>query len=337
MADTPQKHQSRWHRAASLLSCRETLLRNRYPMTSHTTTRLNKYISDSGLCSRRDADRFIEQGKVTINGRRAPVGDQVNPGDQVRVNGQEVVPRPQEEMVFIALNKPVGIVCTTDSSEPQNIQRFVGHQERIFPIGRLDKDSQGLIFMTSNGDLVNRILRAGNNHEKEYLVTVNKPVTPAFIQGMANGVPILGTVTRKCRVSQESRFVFRITLVEGLNRQIRRMCEHFSYEVTRLERTRIMNISLGKLQPGQWRELTQKEMATLLESIRHSSSEAPAGTRKRAKPAAGDRTAPGKASGKPVRTRGQGPGTGSRAPAKPGSRPKTRKKARQRSIKRQGS
>ena len=302
-------------------------------MTSTSTTRLNKYISDSGLCSRRDADRFIEQGKVTINGRRAPVGDQVNPGDQVRVNGQEVVPRPQAEMVFIVLNKPVGIVCTTDSSEPQNIQRFVGHQERIFPIGRLDKDSQGLIFMTSNGDLVNRILRAGNNHEKEYLVTVNKPITSAFIQGLAGGVPILGTVTRECRVSQESRFVFRITLVEGLNRQIRRMCEHFGYEVTRLERTRIMNVRLGRLQPGQWRDLTEKELSTLLESIRHSSSEAPVGTRKQTRPPA----AAGKASGKPARTRGRTSGTQKGAADKPGGKPKTRKKPRQRSIKRQGS
>ena len=307
-------------------------------MTSNSSTRLNKYISDSGLCSRRDADRYIEQGKVTINGRRAAIGDQVTPGDQVRVNGQLIEPLPEEDMVFIAVNKPVGIVSTTDSAEPQNIQRFVGHHQRIFPIGRLDKDSQGLIFMTSNGDLVNRILRAGNNHEKEYLVTVNKPITSAFIQGMANGVPILGTVTRKCRITQESRFVFRIILVEGLNRQIRRMCEYFGYEVTRLERIRIMNVSLGRLQPGQWRDLSERELSTLLDAIRHSSSEAPAGTRKRVRPAAAEnRAASGKTSGKPARTRGRATGTQGAAPARPGGKPKTRKKSRQRSVKRQGS
>ncbi|WP_375192928.1 23S rRNA pseudouridine(2604) synthase RluF, partial [Marinobacter sp.] len=219
-------------------------------MTTGNSTRLNKYISESGLCSRREADRYIEQGNVFINGKRAVVGDQVLPGDTVKVNGQVIEPRAEEDLVFIALNKPVGIVSTTDSAEKDNIQRFVGHSERIFPIGRLDKDSQGLIFMTSNGDLVNKILRAGNNHEKEYLVTVDKPVTREFVEGMAGGVPILGTVTKKCKVSRESRFVFRITLVQGLNRQIRRMCEHFGYQVTRLERIRIMNVSLKGLAPG---------------------------------------------------------------------------------------
>ena len=244
-------------------------------MTSGNSTRLNKYISESGMCSRREADRYIEQGNVHINGKRASVGDQVLPGDTVKVNGQVIEPRSEDELVFIALNKPVGIVSTTDSAEKHNIQRFVGHSERIFPIGRLDKDSQGLIFMTSNGDLVNKILRAGNNHEKEYLVTVDKPVTAAFIKGMASGVPILGTVTKRCKVSQESRFVFRITLVQGLNRQIRRMCEHFGYEVTRLERVRIMNVSLKDLPVGQWRDLTKQELTKLFDAIRDSSSEAP--------------------------------------------------------------
>ncbi|MDX5386414.1 MAG: 23S rRNA pseudouridine(2604) synthase RluF, partial [Marinobacter sp.] len=178
-------------------------------MANRTSTRLNKYISESGMCSRRDADRYIEQGNVHINGRRAQVGDQVLPGDVVRVNGQVVEPRDEEDLVFIALNKPVGIVSTTDSAEKDNIQRFVGHSERIFPIGRLDKDSQGLIFLTSNGDLVNKILRAGNNHEKEYLVTVDKPVTREFVEGMSNGVPILGTMTKRCKVEKVSRFVFR--------------------------------------------------------------------------------------------------------------------------------
>src|SRR5690554_2116611 len=225
-------------------------------MNTRTSTRLNKYISESGMCSRRDADRYIEQGNVHINGRRAQVGDQVLPGDVVKVNGQVVEPRDEEDLVFIALNKPVGIVSTTDSAEKDNIQRFVGHSERIFPIGRLDKDSQGLIFLTSNGDLVNKILRAGNDHEKEYVVTVNKPVTDDLITGLAGGVPILGTMTKKCKVEQESRFSFRMTLVQGLNRQIRRMCEYFGYEVTALERVRIMNVNSKGLAVGEWRDLT---------------------------------------------------------------------------------
>ncbi|MDX1598661.1 MAG: 23S rRNA pseudouridine(2604) synthase RluF [Marinobacter sp.] len=298
-------------------------------MTSVNNTRLNKYISESGLCSRREADRYIEQGNVRINGKPATVGDQVLPGDTVKVNGQIIQPRSEEDLVFIALNKPVGIVSTTDSAEKHNIQRFVGHRERIFPIGRLDKDSQGLIFMTSNGDLVNKILRAGNNHEKEYLVTVDKPITREFIQGMAGGVPILGTVTKKCKVNQESRFVFRITLIQGLNRQIRRMCEHFGYQVTKLERIRIMNVSLKGLAVGQWRDLTQKELAELFEAIRHSTSEAPPAPKKNArKPGGGPGKRPGKTPrgpGKPSTTRKQGSkrsdGTGKRKkPASPKQR-----------------
>ena len=198
--------------------------------------RLNKYISESGICSRRDADRYIEQGKVYINGKKAGIGSQVEAGDKVRVNGKEIEAKNKDELVFIALNKPVGIVSTTEESERSNIVNFVNHPVRIFPIGRLYKDSQGLIFLTNNGDLVNKILRAGNNHEKEYIVTVNKAVTDEFVQKMSSGVPILGVTSKKCKVIKESTNVFRITLIQGLNRQIRRMCEHFNYEVTKLER-----------------------------------------------------------------------------------------------------
>jgi 23S rRNA pseudouridine2604 synthase len=204
--------------------------------------RLNKFISDTGLCSRREADKYIEQGHVFINGKRAKIGDVVKPKDTVRVNGHELEPLEAEDLVFIALNKPVGVTSTTEAAVRNNIVQFVNHSKRIFPIGRLDKDSQGLIFLTTEGDLVNKILRAGNNHEKEYLVTVNKTLTQEVIQGMANGVPMLGVTTKKCKVVQEAPTVFRITLIQGLNRQIRRMCEHFGYEVTKLERVRIMHI-----------------------------------------------------------------------------------------------
>ena len=242
-------------------------------MFNTSSTRLNKYISESGICSRRDADRFIEQGNVYVNGKRAQVGAQVVAGDTVKVNGQLIEPREADDFIFIALNKPVGIVSTTESSEKNNIVDFVGHSDRIFPIGRLDKDSQGLIFLTSNGDLVNKVLRAGNNHEKDYVVTVNKPITDSFIEGLAGGVPILGRMTKKCPVTKVSPTVFNITLVQGLNRQIRRMCEHFGYEVVKLERTRIMNVSLKGIPVGDWRDLTPKEMAVLLKSIEDSSSE----------------------------------------------------------------
>ncbi|GEN27454.1 hypothetical protein HVA01_11000 [Halovibrio variabilis] len=233
-------------------------------MSLRKSTRINKYISESGMCSRREADRFVEQGNVWINGRRATTGDQVVAGDLVKVNGQEIEPQEEEDLVLIALNKPVGIVSTTESSEKDNIVEFVKHGVRIFPIGRLDKDSQGLIFLTNNGDLVNKILRANNNHEKEYQVTVNKPITDEFIDGMQKGVPILGTVTKRCKVQKESTFVFTITLVQGLNRQIRRMCEYFGYEVTQLIRTRIMNVSLKGLALGDWRDLTPKEIDTII-------------------------------------------------------------------------
>lgn len=242
-------------------------------MDFKTSTRLNKYISESGMCSRREADRFIEQGNVYINKKRADVGDQVNPGDVVRVNGALIEAPDAEDLIFIALNKPVGIVSTTEMDEPDNMVSFVNHSTRIFPIGRLDKDSQGLIFLTSNGDLVNKILRAGNNHEKEYVVTVDKPLTEEAINTMANGVPMLGSKTKKCKVVQESANVFRIFLVQGLNRQIRRMCEHCGLQVTKLERVRIMNISLKGLPVGDWRDLTEKEMSDLSKMIEHSSSE----------------------------------------------------------------
>jgi 23S rRNA pseudouridine2604 synthase len=238
------------------------------------SVRLNKFISESGLCSRREADRFIEQGVVYINGRKAAVGDQVKPGDRVRVNGNDIEPMEAEDLIFIALNKPVGITSTTEESVRDNIVQFVHHTKRVFPIGRLDKDSQGLIFLTNNGDLVNKILRAGNNHEKEYLVTVDKPLTEAAIKRMASGIPMLGTTTKKCTVVMEKPTVFRIILVQGLNRQIRRMCEYLGYEVLKLERVRIMNITLKGIGTGDWRDLTPKEMETIYQQIEDSTSEA---------------------------------------------------------------
>ncbi|MGU3415907.1 23S rRNA pseudouridine(2604) synthase RluF [Enterobacteriaceae bacterium C34A] len=270
-------------------------------MLPNSSIRLNKYISESGICSRREADRYIEQGNVFINGKRATIGDQVNVGDVVKVNGQLIEPRQEDDLVLIALNKPVGIVSTTEDGERDNIVDFVNHSSRVFPIGRLDKESQGLIFLTNHGDLVNKILRAGNDHEKEYLVTVNKPVTDEFILGMGRGVPILGTVTKKCKVKKEAPFVFRITLVQGLNRQIRRMCEHFGFEVTKLERTRIMNVSLKGLPLGEWRDLTDDELVELFKLIENSSSEDPSAKAKakpKAKPAATPAKKPASSGGK---------------------------------------
>lgn len=280
-------------------------------MLTKPSTRLNKYISESGICSRRDADRYIEQGNVFINGKRVTLGDQVFPGDVVKVNGQLIEPRNEDNLIFIALNKPVGVVSTTEEGEKDNIVDFVNHSTRIFPIGRLDKDSQGLIFLTNHGDLVNKILRAGNDHEKEYLVTVNKPVTDDFIRGLGAGVPMLGTVTKKCKVKKEAPFVFRIVLVQGLNRQIRRMCEHFGYEVTKLERTRIMNVGMAGLPPGEWRDLTDDELVELFKSIEGSSSEAkPAKKAKPAvkKPASAPKSAEKPAGGAPARKRFAQPG-----------------------------
>ena len=234
--------------------------------------RLNKFISESGMCSRREADEHIEKGRVLINKKKAMIGDQVHVGDRVVVNGIALEPRKGDDSIFIALNKPVGIESTTEDV-PNNIIRFVNHSKRIFPIGRLDKDSQGLIFLTNNGDLVNKILRAGNNHEKEYVVTVNKPLTQSVIESMANGVPMLGVMTKKCKIELITLNTFRITLIQGLNRQIRRMCEHFGYEVIKLERIRIMNIGLKGLPIGDWRDLTESEMKTIYSMLEKSSAE----------------------------------------------------------------
>lgn len=224
--------------------------------------RLNKFISESGLCSRREADAVIAAGQVTINGAVALLGTQVNAGDDVRVRGQPVGARRQG--IYIALNKPAGITCTTDLRDPDNIIDFMNHEERVFPVGRLDKNSEGLILLTNNGDIVNDILRAANHHEKEYLVTVDRQVTPEFVAAMSGGVPILDTVTRRCRVQRVDTHTFRIILTQGLNRQIRRMCEVFGYNVRRLQRVRIMNIRLGGLQAGHWRNLRDDELEGLL-------------------------------------------------------------------------
>ena len=224
--------------------------------------RLNKYLAETGACSRRQADQWIDAGRVTVNGTRAVLGTQVNDGDDVRVDGRPLRPKPKR--VYLALNKPIGIECTTDRDVPGNIVDFVGYPERVFPIGRLDKDSEGLILLTNDGDIVNTVLRAEHEHEKEYIVSVDRPLTPEFLDGMASGVPILDTITNPCRVTQTGRNTFRIVLTQGLNRQIRRMCEHFDYTVRRLQRVRIMHIQLGSLPVGQWRNLTEKEVAPLL-------------------------------------------------------------------------
>lgn len=223
--------------------------------------RINKYISDSGYCSRREADKLIEQGSVTINGKRASIGSQVLAGQEVKVYGETVTCNTQP--VFIAYNKPVGIVSTTDLDEPNNIIDAVGHDERIFPIGRLDKDSQGLIILTNEGDMVNKMLRVDNNHEKEYHVTVDKLINEDFVKKMQGGVPILGVVTRKCEVVKTGTHSFNIILRQGLNRQIRRMCEYLGYNVVRLERIRIMHIKLGNIKVGQWRNITKEELEML--------------------------------------------------------------------------
>lgn len=224
--------------------------------------RLNEFISETGVCSRREADAWIAAGRVTVNGRVAVLGTPVAEGDVVAVDERPVgAPRKN---VYIALHKPVGITCTTERQVPGNIVDFVGHAERIFPIGRLDKDSEGLILLTNNGDIVNPLLRVENGHEKEYVVTVDRPLTRDFLQGMASGVPILGTVTRPCRVWPEGRNTFRIVLTQGLNRQIRRMCEHFGYTVRRLVCVRIVNIRLDGLAKGRWRDLSHEERRGLL-------------------------------------------------------------------------
>lgn len=231
--------------------------------------RINKFLSESGYCSRREADKLIDQGRVTINGIVPEMGTKISPTDEVRVNGV-LIKEKKDERIYLAYNKPPGIECTTNLEVKNNIIEEINYPERIFPIGRLDKASEGLLFLTNDGDIVNKILRARNNHEKEYVVTVNKTITDRFIEQMANGIPILDTITRKCKVERISKNVFRIVLTQGLNRQIRRMCEYLDYEVVALKRTRIINISLD-LPVGQYRLLTPKEMEDLNALISDSS------------------------------------------------------------------
>lgn len=234
--------------------------------------RINKFLSEAGVCSRREADRKIENGEVRINDKIANTGDKVLPEDVVYVNGRPV--KKEEEMILLALNKPVGIVCTAEKREKNNVIDFLKYPKRIYPIGRLDKDSEGLLLMTNNGELVNKIMRAGNMHEKEYIVTVNKPVSDSFVRGLAGGVPLveLNTTTRKCKVEKVANRKVRIILTQGLNRQIRRMCEYFGYRVEKLERVRIMNIELGDLKTGQYREIKGDEYAKLMKLTEDSSS-----------------------------------------------------------------
>ena len=233
--------------------------------------RLNKHISDTGFCSRREADQLIAEGRVTVNSLRARVGAEVGEGDEVRIDGQGLqarsAPKGKRRHVYIALNKPVGITCTTEAGVKDNIVDFVGHAERIFPIGRLDKDSEGLILLTSNGDIVNRILRAESRLEKEYLVVVNHPVTPEFLRGMSRGVPVHGQVTLPCKTGKLGSQGFRIVLTQGLNRQIRLMAAHFGYRVKQLLRVRIGGVKLGHLKPGQWRNLTDAELRGLVPDL----------------------------------------------------------------------
>lgn len=234
--------------------------------------RINKFLSEAGVCSRREADRKIENGEIRINDRVAVTGDKVSPNDVVYVNGRPV--QKEEQQILLVLNKPAGIVCTAEKREKNNVIDFMKYPKRIYPIGRLDKDSEGLLLMTNNGEIVNKIMRAGNMHEKEYIVTLNKPVTDSFVRGMAGGVPLveLNTTTRKCKVEKIANRKIRIILTQGLNRQIRRMCEYFGYRVEKLERVRIMNIKLGELKTGQYREVTQEEYARLMQLIERSSN-----------------------------------------------------------------
>ncbi|MFC7366346.1 MULTISPECIES: 23S rRNA pseudouridine(2604) synthase RluF [Bhargavaea] len=233
--------------------------------------RINKYISESGKTSRRGADRLIEEGRVTINGKRVSIGTQVEPGDDVRVDGNPV--RVARNNVYLALNKPVGITSTTEKSVKGNIVDLVNHPLRVFNIGRLDKDSEGLILLTNDGDIVNEILRSENRHEKEYIVSVDKPINPEFLKNMEEGVKILGTKTLPCKTEQLSKYDFKIILTQGLNRQIRRMCEALGYQVYRLQRIRIMNIHLGNLPPGQWRDLSKKERTALFRELNYEPKE----------------------------------------------------------------
>ena len=233
--------------------------------------RLNKFLSEAGVCSRREADRLIEAGKVFVDGRRAETGMKISKEQEVKV-GKKVISKGNQ-MVLLAVNKPVGIVCTEEKKEKNNIIRFLNYPTRVTYIGRLDKDSEGLLLMTNNGDIINKMMRSGNRHEKEYKVTVNKPVTREFIEKMGQGVPILDTVTRPCEVKAIGKYKFNITLTQGLNRQIRRMCEYFGYKVTKLERVRVMNIELGNIKSGEYRKVTDDEIRELYELIKDSSNE----------------------------------------------------------------
>jgi len=237
---------------------------------NQTVIRINKYLSEIGYCSRREADRLIADGRVLVNGEPVEMGLKVSAEDKIVVNG-EAISNPKNKLVYIAFNKPKGIVCTTDTRvEKDNIIDYINYSKRIFPIGRLDKASEGLIFLTNDGDIVNKILRARNNHEKEYIVTVNKPITKEFLHEMSNGVPILDTVTKKCFIKQTHKNEFKIILTQGLNRQIRRMCEYLDYRVTELIRVRIMNVNLD-LKVGKWRYLSAKEFKDLKELLSDSS------------------------------------------------------------------
>ncbi|BCN93563.1 pseudouridine synthase [Thiomicrorhabdus immobilis] len=254
-------------------------------MTTVAEKRLNKFISDSGFCSRREADRLIEQNRVTINGKLPELGTKVQADDIVKVDGKPIasVAENKSDRIYIAYNKPIGIICITDTSIEDNIIDAIGYKQRIFPIGRLDKPSEGLIFLTNDGDIVNKILRAENAHDKEYIVTVDKPITDSFVNHMSRGVPILGTVTKPCKVTKESQFVFKMILTQGLNRQIRRMCEYLGYNVRKLKRSRIMNVELGDLKPGAWRYLTTQEMKEINQAVAHSSKTARQGNASRPK------------------------------------------------------
>ncbi len=243
-------------------------------MTQDQSVSLNKFISDTGRCSRREADRLIEAGRVKLNGQVAKKGNRAAPGDTVHIDGILISGEDNPETVYILLNKPAGIVCTTDPGVKNNIAAYVNYPQRVFPVGRLDKASEGLIILTNDGNAVNKILRAGNQHEKEYLVAVNLPITDAFIQRMAQGVPILGTVTEPCTIEKTGSHSFRIILTQGLNRQIRRMCEYLGYVVTSLRRVRIMHLKTGTLKTGSWRLLTPREVKTLHFLIRNSSKTA---------------------------------------------------------------
>ncbi|MEO5572514.1 MAG: 23S rRNA pseudouridine(2604) synthase RluF [Bacteroidia bacterium] len=239
-------------------------------MESPQSVRINKFLSEAGYCSRREADKLIDKGRVTVNGKVPELGTKISSSDIVRVDGK-LISEPKSNFVYLAFNKPIGIVCTTDiKGEKDNIIDYINYPKRIFPIGRLDKASEGLILLTSDGDIVNKILRAGNNHEKEYIVIVNKPITEDFVKKMSNGIPVLDTITKKCYVNQIDKFSFRIILIQGLNRQIRRMCDYLDYEVVRLKRIRIMNIQLD-MPIGLWRDLTEQELNEINRMLLNSS------------------------------------------------------------------